>query len=1248
MEFPAAYPKTHSLFVCLAMLWAAVPATYAADVYVSTTGSDSNPGTLAAPVATLHKARLLIAADLAGPGGKSRDWVVMFRGGTYFQTAIEAFSTTDTAGSGHTVIYTAYPGESATISGGQILTGFAVGGDGLWRLNVATAYPSLWNSGWRFGQIWVNENCVRWPIRPVPKNDWFRSGPAVAQSKLVSGYTGGGFGTPEPVEASQAGNRYETFARSNALPGYTAADGVSPTNTDRFSFNAGELNPAWTNYTDIRIEIGPGSDLIPLAFISGTVATLNSHLMKNLMPANNPWRRHNVFEDLGTNGQVGEMYLNRSTGLLTYVPRPGETPANSTVIAPVLGEKMILISNASRYTAISGLVGNLTFKNLTFSHTNSTALVKGVIDCGGGTFTDSYPAIEAIGAANILVDHCTFSHLGGSGVIFGPGSNHNTVQNCLFFDLGGAGLGACRDRRNIGSVQDDRADGQPNQDPQSPANSLGDPVGNTNFFNNTVHDFCKFYQQMPGIFIGRGANNQIVHNEAYFGTNWAMLLGAGDAGTTTGPGPNGEPAGIDPIYPVSNDYVAYNHIHDINSPTSPDSNFREDYGGLYIIGPLQGTIVEYNKVHDVYSSAFPSRLGAAGGTQVSLIYTDNGTGGAILRYNLAYGCRNRIRHANDNNWMSEYNNIYYNIFGVSSGAYGNQGHWPMLHYQSIIGVKSYDFHHNILMWGNGTATAEAPETSYTASTTDETFDYNTYYQIGATITNFSPTSTIAQWRAVGPSHDQNSGFNENPLFVDPAHGNFALQPGSPALARGFQDFSAQLAAVGTSGAVGPVGTGQAIFQEDFNDQISATGGSMLLNPNSSAVLTTSISGGSPMGSGNYLSATISNAATAQYPATFAPATISNSWEAMAQGTVNAGNNVNINGGFDILVRPNTIPAGDQLWFRPVDVDNRSNSGLRIILTGTGSTLQFQLSSQSGVNAFSSDGVNYNTNTSIVTSAFTLTPGAVSHVAFALSTDSTGKVTGKLFAVSGSGPIDTSSSTVGQGNLIGIMAFYVKASLVNPANAFASGAWTMAVRAATSSFSNNVDYDLVRLFSADPGAFTGMSQAPVLISAVSRKNQGGVNYDIPLPLTGAAAVECRYGPMVNGYQLILTFDQNIASGNAAVTGGAGAVSGTAINGATMTLTLSGVTNPQALTVTASNVTGSAGGLLTSTAVKMRVLQGDVNGDGAVNAADLTGVRNSYGKSSGQVGFDPAADLNADGAVNAADITFIRSNYGLQVP
>lgn len=50
----------------------------------------------------------------------------------------------------------------------------------------------------------------------------------------------------------------------------------------------------------------------------------------------------------------------------------------------------------------------------------------------------------------------------------------------------------------------------------------------------------------------------------------------------------------------------------------------------------------------------------------------------------------------------------------------------------------------------------------------------------------------------------------------------------------------------------------------------------------------------------------------------------------------------------------------------------------------------------------------------------------------------------------------------------------------------------------------------------------------------------------------------------------------------------------------------------------------------------VIAGDLNGDGSVNCDDLAIIRSSFGKRSGQPGFDPRADVNHDGVVDVRDL------------
>ncbi len=52
-----------------------------------------------------------------------------------------------------------------------------------------------------------------------------------------------------------------------------------------------------------------------------------------------------------------------------------------------------------------------------------------------------------------------------------------------------------------------------------------------------------------------------------------------------------------------------------------------------------------------------------------------------------------------------------------------------------------------------------------------------------------------------------------------------------------------------------------------------------------------------------------------------------------------------------------------------------------------------------------------------------------------------------------------------------------------------------------------------------------------------------------------------------------------------------------------------------------------------------MPGEVNGDGKIDCADITLVKASFGKRTGQPGFNPAADVNHDGVVDVRDLAIV---------
>lgn len=723
-----------------------------ADVYIATDGSDSNAGTRAAPVATIAKARQLIAALIAT--NANRSYKVLFCGGTYYLTAKEIFTLAETVSVGRLTTWAAYPGETVALSGGKALTGFAVQGNGTWTLNLSTAYAALWSAGWRFGQIWVNGQRAKWPIRPVPGGDWFHVAAEVASS---------GTAANDAIKPRNFGDASGIVTKSTAVP---------PENTDRFGFNAGELNPAWTNPTDIRVRIAnpqAHDSLLPVEAIDGTghICTMNSHTLANTCPVGTAWRRENVYEDLGTSGQTGEMYLNSVTGVLTYVPRVGETPANSTVIAPVLDE-MILVSNASTLGTPGSLVGRMAFKGLAFRHTNSPVLRSGYIGGFLNKFCEPVAALTVIGGTAVSLENVVLENIGEAGAIFGPGSSGCAVRNSTLRDLGASPIIFGQEQRsNIVRYPDNFSNG-PSTDQWA--------IGAATVHNSVVIDFGHVVTNSC-VAIGRGNSNcRVTHNDFSIAPAWAFHLGM-DPGVS-----------LDPDYPSSNNYVGWNHAHDLGYAGATKSN---DWGAFYITGTQLGTLIEFNKIHDIFAPAHPVYYGSGGlnshGGDVMGIYCDDRSNGLTVRFNLINNVGSHFLSMKGQGHQV-YNNVMFGAFNGKSFGTG-VGYSALQFFTENIPAPFANFYNNLLVWDDGTADGSMID-AYAGGALPGlllTAAKNLYFKRGGAVTGWSADySTISAWQAHGK--DADSLFNTDPLFADPDNGDFTLPANSPALALGFTSF----------------------------------------------------------------------------------------------------------------------------------------------------------------------------------------------------------------------------------------------------------------------------------------------------------------------------------------------------------------------------------------------------------------------------------------------------------------------------
>ena len=187
--------------------------------------------------------------------------------------------------------------------------------------------------------------------------------------------------------------------------------------------------------------------------------------------------------------------------------------------------------------------------------------------------------------------------------------------------------------------------------------------------------------------------------------------------------------------------------------------------------------------------------------------------------------------------------------------------------------------------------------------------------------------------------------------------------------------------------------------------------------------------------------------------------------------------------------------------------------------------------------------------------------------------------------------------------------------------------------------------------------TPTPQPPVpLVSVVSRMTQGNAGtFDIFLrgndpPPSDFLAIECRRSGANGDYELVFTFVNPLTSvGGSSLTTGTGSVSNSMIDpddAHNYIVNLTGVANAQAITVTLTDVTDSAGNFSSSVSASMGVLIGDTNSDRFTDAVDVSQTKSQSGNAVTNANF--REDVNADGFIDSVDAALVKSKSGTALP
>lgn len=458
------------MFALLAFSFCAVAAELPkADLYVAANGSDANPGTAEAPLATLARARDLLRPRIAG--GLSADVLVRIRGGTYRLEQPIVFGPEDGGTERHAITYAAWPGENVVLSGGRKIGPWKPAQGAVW----STELSEMTAGRWYFRQLFVNDRrAVR--ARFPNTGDWCRIRVANASP-----------GTSDPNQATY------TLGVDRPIRAWRNVADVEITwiyNNDGSRKRLGSVDEAGQTFTLPPPHQWPLRSLPAEYQIGFPVAGQSCYF-------------ENAREMLD---EPGEWYLDRRTGVLSYWPREGEDMATAEVIAPVVERTLLAVSGRPDRP-----VRKLRFQGIHVAHVDwplppegFTAMF-GCLQLACREKPEPWAKFSWIDAA-VSFQHarnCQFTdggvvHVGGIGLAMLAGTAEIRIEGNRIHQAGGGGIvaGGIRNRDTL------RWADLPGKD---------DHKG-YRIANNHVHQCGLDYFGGIGIFLGLARESHVAHN----------------------------------------------------------------------------------------------------------------------------------------------------------------------------------------------------------------------------------------------------------------------------------------------------------------------------------------------------------------------------------------------------------------------------------------------------------------------------------------------------------------------------------------------------------------------------------------------------------------------------------------------------------------------------------------------------------------------------------------------------------------
>lgn len=530
----------------------------------------------------------------------------------------------------------------------------------------------------------------------------------------------------------------------------------------------------WDNLTDVEINIRPSKawmiNMLPLEFVDEANAMAKVSVTSTYTLSPLPTWVHtkdgcsawieNTFEGLDEPGEWVVDFKSRKIYLWPLHPLSNGAPHD--ILAPTTSELIRVEGEIDYDGLIDRPVRGIAFSGLTFTHADRWAWTRDETRLGWGMqhdwdmFDRPTAMLRFRGAEECEISNCKFINSGGSGVRFDLHAQRNRVEGCEFAHLGEAGI-----------ILAGYGPG------------LKDVNHHNDIINNHIHHFSEITWHSPGIWAWQSGRNYMAHNYVHHSGYAAVLITNriepdrtldGEGGRTVRQSeiPENVKTNTRETYENWKVREKYNHArHNLfeNNEITHAVQKLSDGNAIYISGAGTGNIIRYNYIHDNLEHSFPAAIRCDDDQHETTIY------GNVLYHNYGFSAGIASKGVNDiiNNFIVE--PLIVPRWGYVSFEW--------------VSVKGAKVQHNIIIphKDGGRAHSERP----IARTEDgdpllvETnMDSNLYYHPA----NLDwMDEHLAKMRAVG---NEKASLVADPMFVDPAGGDFGFRVGSPAIGLGIE------------------------------------------------------------------------------------------------------------------------------------------------------------------------------------------------------------------------------------------------------------------------------------------------------------------------------------------------------------------------------------------------------------------------------------------------------------------------------